>query len=307
MILTCPECTTSYEAPSELLGPTGRKVKCHKCSHIWLAMPDENAGNSEAVEEVEATPSEPDASVVGDDFDLDDLEVRSTDTVDEPEPGEEAPTGEADNPDLDTMSDEEASDFGDELESDDGAEDGEPDAGEIIEIDPGDQGSIEDVESIASVSRSLNQGSSENLRFPIARIRKFGAIAAALVLLLGGLYTFRYQVVRFAPGSAMLYGFAGFEVNLRGLEFRDIVYAREFEDGIPVLAVRGEIVNVTENPVMLPTIRFSLRDSRAQEVYHWTGSAGPDLLAPSGVVPFESRLASPPVGAQEILVRFAGR
>ena len=327
MILTCPECTTSYEAPTELLGSTGRKVKCHKCSHIWLAIPDENVEAPREIFEIDDTDEsllDGEGDEGSNDIDLDDLIARSSEPADEAEADEaevneaeadkaeadeaeanEAEANEAvstesaDSSELEMMVGDETPDFDNEAEPEEESE--------VIDSSSDDPDHIEDVESIAAARRSLNQTFSGNLKFPVAKIRQIGMIAAALVLLLGGLYAFRYQVVSVAPGSSRLYALFGLDINLRGLEFREIVYAREFEDGVPVLAVRGEIINVTDAPVLLPTIRFSLRDSGAQEVYHWTGSAGPDLLAPSGVVPFESRLASPPVGAQEILVRFAGR
>ncbi len=301
MILTCPECTTSYEAPAELLGPSGRKVKCHKCAHIWLASADVISEPPEPVEDSNVS-AEDDKSGI-DEFEFDDLIVRSASSEGEPD-SEDASAGNDDGGDMER----EASDFDEQPDArdppeneDTGSENPDESGGERGEAD------VVDVETIASIERTRERQLREGAGPAVARIRRIGAIAASLIILLGGLYVFRDSVVRFAPGSARLYALAGFDINLRGLEFRDVVYTREFEDGIPVLAIRGEIVNVTEAPVLLPTIRFSLRDSRTQEVYHWTGSAGPDLLAPAGAVPFESRLASPPVGAEEILVRFAGR
>ncbi|QTC90563.1 MJ0042-type zinc finger domain-containing protein [Brevundimonas goettingensis] len=37
MILTCPSCATSYFTPDEAIGPTGRKVRCKTCAHVWHA------------------------------------------------------------------------------------------------------------------------------------------------------------------------------------------------------------------------------------------------------------------------------
>ncbi|ADL02606.1 MJ0042-type zinc finger domain-containing protein [Brevundimonas subvibrioides] len=41
MILTCPSCATSYFTPDGAIPPTGRKVRCQSCAHVWLATVEE--------------------------------------------------------------------------------------------------------------------------------------------------------------------------------------------------------------------------------------------------------------------------
>ena len=41
MILTCPECATSYLAPDDQIPPQGRTVKCANCGARWTATPPE--------------------------------------------------------------------------------------------------------------------------------------------------------------------------------------------------------------------------------------------------------------------------
>src|SRR3954469_19508388 len=40
MILTCPECATSYFVDDSRIGPAGRTVKCSHCGARWTARPD---------------------------------------------------------------------------------------------------------------------------------------------------------------------------------------------------------------------------------------------------------------------------
>ncbi len=39
MIVSCPECAARFEVDPPALGPTGRKVRCGKCAHVWMQPP----------------------------------------------------------------------------------------------------------------------------------------------------------------------------------------------------------------------------------------------------------------------------
>jgi predicted Zn finger-like uncharacterized protein len=71
MILTCPECATSYFVADDKVGPDGRTVKCASCGHRWhaaktppeadlelFADPELGAMAREAAESVKAEPVE---------------------------------------------------------------------------------------------------------------------------------------------------------------------------------------------------------------------------------------------------------
>jgi len=49
MILTCPECSTRYQADAANFPPTGRDVRCAKCGHVWRQMPPESEFEPETV------------------------------------------------------------------------------------------------------------------------------------------------------------------------------------------------------------------------------------------------------------------
>jgi hypothetical protein len=107
------------------------------------------------------------------------------------------------------------------------------------------------------------------------------------------------------PAAAQIYAALGVEVNTRGLAFRNLSYGQDFENGIPVMAIKGEIVNVSGGDIVPPRVRFSLLNEAEQEIYHWTMKVGESSLAADASVPFSTRLASPPAAARNIQVRFA--
>lgn len=39
MLINCPECKTGFSVPRNAIKESGKKVKCSKCSHIWLQKP----------------------------------------------------------------------------------------------------------------------------------------------------------------------------------------------------------------------------------------------------------------------------
>jgi len=107
------------------------------------------------------------------------------------------------------------------------------------------------------------------------------------------------------PATTRLYAAAGEEINLRGLEFRNVAYERQTEGGLPVLAVKGEVVNVAGKSVALPRLRVGLLDETQKELYHWTFALSEPVLPPDEAASFVTRLSSPPPEARDIEIRFA--
>lgn len=127
-----------------------------------------------------------------------------------------------------------------------------------------------------------------------------------LILLIGWAgVTFRHAIVASWPQSASLYAMLGLDANAEGVAFADVTYARETEDGAPVLTVSGRIVNVGHEELPVPPIRVALTDSDKRELYHWSFSASVATLNPGQAVPFTTRLPSPPPAARHLELRFA--
>src|SRR3954470_1425498 len=100
-----------------------------------------------------------------------------------------------------------------------------------------------------------------------------GWIGLVAVVLLIGLSAVRYRqdIAVIWPQSAGVYSSLGLKVNASGIDFREVSYKRESEDGQVVLAVSGRIVNGGPRELPVPqTVRVTLSDVNNHEVYHWT-------------------------------------
>lgn len=171
------------------------------------------------------------------------------------------------------------------------------------------QEDVTDIETeaarLASASRRASAGFAAKRAARIHAARGWMALAASIALFIGGGYLFQVQVVKMFPASAQVYAAIGIDVNIRGLAFHNLTYGQDFENGVPVMAIKGEIINISDDNIVPPRVRFSLLNEDAQEIYYWTMKIAPNALAPDAAVPFSTRLASPPAAAHNIKVRFA--
>jgi hypothetical protein len=127
-----------------------------------------------------------------------------------------------------------------------------------------------------------------------------GALVLALMI-------WRVEVVRLLPQTAAFYELAGFDVNVRGLAFKDVKVTTETVEGKPVLVIEGVIVGEARQAVELPRLRFSVSDAQGAEIYAWNTVLDQPVLKPGERAWFKSRLASPPPEGRNIDVRFFGK
>jgi predicted Zn finger-like uncharacterized protein len=117
--------------------------------------------------------------------------------------------------------------------------------------------------------------------------------------------TYRQQVATVWPQAASLYSALGLHVNTRGLDFVDVAYHRETEDGQQVLAVSGKLVNISAHEQSVPPIEVTLTDDSKRMLYHWSFNSSVQTLRPGQQTAFTTRLSSPPSGARHLELRFA--
>jgi predicted Zn finger-like uncharacterized protein len=140
----------------------------------------------------------------------------------------------------------------------------------------------------------------------LAVVAGWAGLVAAVLLIGYSAVRYRQDIAVIWPQSAGVYSTLGLKVNASGIDFRQVTYRRETEDGQVVLAVSGMIVNAGSRQLPVPqTVRVTLSDAADKELYHWTFKPGATVLTPGQSIPFTTRLSSPPAAARHLEVRFA--
>jgi hypothetical protein len=116
---------------------------------------------------------------------------------------------------------------------------------------------------------------------------------------------FPETAVSIAPASIALYDWMGRAVNVYGLDIRKVETQHLLIDGQRVIAIKGEIANISSSQRKIPWLRFGLRDGKGTEVYSWQLDTNARPLQPGESTNFVTRVASPPETAGKIEIRFA--
>ena len=140
--------------------------------------------------------------------------------------------------------------------------------------------------------------------------RAGGAIApifvgVGLVIMGATFIAKRATIVAIAPATAAVYAGVGLPVNFRGLSIAKLhVTVTRQTEGPGELLITGEIENLRDDKTFVPDLHLALRGPDGREIYVWT-TKGPKMsLNARERVPFRARLAAPPAGVRDVLVKF---
>jgi predicted Zn finger-like uncharacterized protein len=301
MLISCPQCATSYEVGPAMLGASGRNVRCVRCQTQWFAAAPEPAyAEAEAAMDMAPIPAAEPEDIA------DDVVTADADLPPEQAPADAA-AEQAETP-VETpveVPDGEIPAFNDAPSIIPAAEQGEAAVADenAFPITGGD------IDTFVARRRRARERNSLRLRIPRPRwpLAALPTAILALVAATAVILGWRTEVVRLLPQTASLYSAIGLGVNLRGLMFENIKTSHEMHEGVPVMVVEGEIVSVSKKPVEVPRLRFGVRNAAGYEIYSWTAVASRPIAAPGERIAFRSRLASPPAEARDVLVRFFNR
>ena len=144
------------------------------------------------------------------------------------------------------------------------------------------------------------------LRRLAARLRRLAAPIACAAALVGAMAAVaaRAEIVAIAPATGGLYAAIGLPVNPVGLAISNVSARLGAGGDKSLLAVEGALVNLRGKETAAPNLRIALRAADGRELYVWTTRPPKDRLAAGERVPFVARLAAPPPGVVDALVKF---
>ena len=333
MIISCPNCSTTYKVDNATLGPQGKSVRCSNCEHQWHQLPVQAAPMRQAPAYAPQPQMQPagmiDPTMLQDQIRAQMLAMVTTSQIPQPaqiqsanqsplepipdpkvmpkpEPEtEEAPPSQED---LDKMFGEDEPQppvslmGGDEADVDDGFNslddipDPDPIPESLMSKDAYDEDEDEDEDE-----EEEEDGSGVSIGLIIGIVFLLLIIGTAL----GGFFL-RDMVQELVPQTKPLYEMIGLNDPLgTGLDIQDVRSQREQDGIIEVLAVTGNIVNISEKLRVVPLIRISLFNAEHEEVQFI--NLAPDMAEiPAGEkMNFKGSIMSPASKAKKMEVTFA--
>lgn len=139
------------------------------------------------------------------------------------------------------------------------------------------------------------------------RVGGYVAAAAVFVLIMGGIYTFRDAVMEQFPPSKVVYEMAGVTIlpPMAGVIFDQVEAKTQYNDqGVEVLSVTGQIINLRAQQQNLAPIRVSLRVSGEETLRDWVIDPPSDIIGPEETLAFDTTYPDIPVEAKEVNVQF---
>lgn len=290
MKIACPNCSTKYSLKEKALGASGRKMKCVKCEHVWLALPTQDIApppaklpQSSDAEETFASAQAPNTDNVSESWDEEQWDQDLVSELDKD--AKEASTTQK--------------------------QTNQPISHYETASEAKEKRSLRYIlaRCIAMAKAGLSSVWNALLWLKSLNLKEQIAVATGLLMplvLVGGVYVSREGMVKQFPDLASLYESLGVGVNLQGLAFEDVRTIRRPENGIAVLVVEGAIRNITSETKQIPKLHFIL-SGRNREVYSWQDETIVEQIPSGERVEFRTVLASPPDVADRLHVRFFNR
>tara|TARA_B100001094_G_scaffold296850_1_gene319391 strand:- start:110 stop:1141 length:1032 start_codon:yes stop_codon:yes gene_type:complete len=295
MIISCPNCSTTYKVDNAILGPQGKSVQCSNCGQQWHQLPVKPAPAKPAyASQSQIQPATMiDPTMLQAQILAQMQAMMSTNQIPQTEqiqsvanPASQPP------PNLDPIPKqvpEEEPPSQEELNNMFGKDEPEPPvslmAEEVVDVDDG-YDNLDDIPDPDPIPESLmskdaydedsfnedEDDEDEDDEDEDEKSSSIGLILGVILLfLIAGIaatgYFLRDMVLETIPETKPLYDMIGLSDPLGvGLDIQDVQSQREQEGDIDILNVTGNIVNISEKLRTVPLIRISLFNEENEEM-----------------------------------------
>jgi len=164
-----------------------------------------------------------------------------------------------------------------------------------------------EIRRLVEATRDAQEAFAANRHRRVRQLAGWSSLAVAVLSSVLVAAAYPEALVTVAPATVTAFAAIGKSVNIYGLDLRRVELQHLTVDGTRILAIKGEIANISGDEKKIPWLRFGLRNDRNQEIYSWTIDAGARPLQSGEMTNFVTRLASPPGAAEHVEIRFAHR
>lgn len=336
IIVICPRCSAPYAVAEELIGRSGRSVRCSNCGNQWEYRPEAIA-DPFPVEPVVAEQPRPPAAVppppavmplapptpspaASPESQGPDATPTNEETiVSGPGLDGSIPTSDADVSHVDTPSssdhagEEDGFEFADDEAQPAAIEDETHAASEPEpEIEPEREPDLEEHQEPLAPA-PVTTASEEQKFAPAASRRQHlivGALAAGvtLIVFVGGALVFKESIIATVPATKNVYALFGSSPPIpgEGLAIVEQVKTERRVDGVhEVIVISGSVTNTTEYSRPVPPLKVALVDSEKSPIETVIVPPSEATVAGNQAVTFEATMRDPGNRARNVIIVFA--
>ncbi len=133
----------------------------------------------------------------------------------------------------------------------------------------------------------------------------WGALIAFIAAVPLSVIGLQAQITAAWPAAALLYAALGMNDEIQTMRLADVSFAQSLQDGVPVLTVKGAILNEGAVDAAPPAVLVTLRDPKGASLRSWVHRLPQTSIAANGRVEFETSQRNPPPAASNLDVTFA--
>lgn len=290
MVLVCPNCSSRFRVKPEALGDSGRRVKCAKCAHVWHATRDDLEAMGDAAPPPAANNAPPAAP---------------PQPAPPPPPPEPEQPAEAARPGNGAV----AGPVSDSAPEEEAVPDAFEPAGEEPAAEPAETATDAMRDRMDPPPIPREEDFVPRRQPPPERkspVKAWAILALLVIVVFGGTFLFRTQIVTAYPPANALFLAVGLPVDTlgQGLEIAQPRTEAVIDGETRRLEVEGTVVNTTSEPIEIPLLIGRLMNSDGVPLDSWVFRAEKPDIFPGEEVAYRTVFENPPRGATNFSISF---